>query len=56
MERTNLIDDEPGKASELSSELARRLAAAREQRLEPGSVELSPAELEQLKALGYVPR
>jgi arylsulfatase A-like enzyme len=55
-EQTDLSEREARRAEQMALALSRRLAAASELRVEPGSVELSPQELEQLEALGYVPR
>jgi arylsulfatase A-like enzyme len=55
-EQTDVSERERERSEAMALALARRLEAARERRVEPGSVELSSEELEQLEALGYVPR
>jgi arylsulfatase A-like enzyme len=54
-EQRDRIEFEPEKAEELAGLLAARRADALRRRVEPGLAELTEQQLEQLKALGYVP-
>jgi arylsulfatase A-like enzyme len=55
-ETANLVATQPEKAAELAALLEAQLSASRSRRVEPGFADLSGEELEQLRALGYVPR
>lgn len=55
LEQRNAIERRPEAAERLAAALAERLAESRARRAEPGSAELSPEEVEQLRALGYLP-
>jgi arylsulfatase A-like enzyme len=55
-ETENLVTTHPGIARELAEVLTSRLEAGRARAVEPGAVDLTDDEFEQLKALGYIPK